>query len=391
MRRFLLAALLAGCGPKSGGTGPAAVEYAVTRGDITPQVLLSGEMDAVDSEALVAPQTPTWSLSISWMEEDGVPVKAGQKVMEFDSSALGTRLVEQRLQASQAASELDRTLADNAVDLAGKRFEVARQGLMLEKAQVRAAVPEDSLARREWQERQLELARVTSALSAAQESLATAEESARLAIDVRQIAMDKTVREIETGERAFESLTLRAPRDGLMLVADHPWMGRKLDVGDETWPGTTMLRLPDLTRMQVKATLPDVDDGRIAEGMKATCVLDAWPDRTFAGTVASLAPVASKVSRDSLRRNFAVIIELDEHDAEVMLPGMSVRVEVEGRAVNDVLLAPRAALDLGGEVPRARKANGSWVEVQVGICDAQVCEVLQGLADGDRLRDRRGA
>ena len=386
-----LATALSACGPASGPSRSASRELAVTRGDIQPTTLLSGEVDAVDSEALVAPQTPTWNLSIQWMEEDGTPVKAGQKVLEFDSSALGTRLEEQKLQASQAGSELDRTKADNAVELASKRFEVARQELLLEKAQVRAAVPEDSLAKREWQERQLELARATSALDAAREGLSAAERAAKLDVEVRQIALDKTLREIEQGTRALDSLTLTAPRDGLMLIADHPWMGRKFDIGDETWPGMTMVRLPDLTRMQVKGTLPDVDDGRIEEGMTARCVLDAWPDRIYLGTVSSIAPVASTVSRESLRRNFAVTVELQENDTERMLPGMSVRVEVEGRGVAGVLRAPRSALDLMGQNPRARIGNGSWVDVEIGVCDAHVCEVLAGLDEGAVLRDGRGS
>ena len=144
----VLSASLSACIPVPGSLRSASREFAVIRGDIQPVTFLSGEVDAVDSEALVAPQTPTWELSIQWMEEDGTPVKAGQKVLEFDSSALGTRLEEQKLQASQADSELDRTRADNAVELASKRFEVARQELLLEKAQARAAVPEDSLAKR---------------------------------------------------------------------------------------------------------------------------------------------------------------------------------------------------------------------------------------------------
>lgn len=394
MRRLLLLPLLGGlvaCGVPQSGATSAPEELRVVRRDVVERVLLTGEIDAVNSDALVTPQTPTWSLSVQWMEEDGVPVKAGQKVLEFDASALDSTLQEEKLAAEQAASELERQAADNEVNLSDKRFAVEEKRIQREKAAVRAAVPEGALAKREWQERQLELSRTTSALETAEESLAAQERTARLEMEVRQIALEKTLREIEEVSQAITELTLRAPRDGLMLVADHPWMGRKFDVGDESWPGMTVVRLPDLSVMRVEATLPDVDDGSVAAGMAAVCVLDAWPDRTYAGRITSVGSVASKAGRESLRRNFRVWVELDETDPVRMLPGMSVRVELEPRVAEQVLVAPRAALDLSGETPRARRASGRWTEVELGLCDAMGCEVRSGLDEGDRLAGAAGS
>ncbi len=157
MTRFgslgLLCCLVACGAPEDSSRAPSQT-LDVVRGDVVERVLLTGELDALNSDALVTPQTPTWSLSVQWMAEDGVAVKAGDKVLEFDASALDTNLQEQKLKASQAASDLERQEADNTVTLAGKEFEVDKQRILVEKATVRAAVPEGALARREWQERQ---------------------------------------------------------------------------------------------------------------------------------------------------------------------------------------------------------------------------------------------
>jgi len=382
---------LVACGSTDGASVPTSETLEVVRGDVVERFLLTGELDALNSDALVTPRTPTWSLSVQWMEEDGVAVTAGQKVLEFDASALDTNLQEQKLQANQAASDLERQEADNTVTLAGKAFEVEKQRVLVEKATLRAAVPESALARREWQERQLELSRARSALATAEEGLATQQRAARLEIEVREIALEKTLREIEAVSRAMTELTLTAPRDGIMLVAEHPWMGRKFDIGDEAWPGTTVVRLPDLSVMRVKATLPDVDDGSIAADMPVVCVLDAWPDREYPGRITSVGSVASKAGRNSLRRHFQVWVELEETDPAVMLPGMSVRVEVPARTAAQVLVAPRASLDLSGETPRARRASGGWTEVEVGLCDNLRCEIRTGLDEGDRLGEAWGS
>jgi hypothetical protein len=48
-------------------------------------------------------------------------------------------------------------------------------------------------------------------------------------------------------------------------------------------------------------------------------------------------------------------------------------------------LVPRAALDLAGETPSARLADGRAVPVRLGGCSSQECEVLEGLEEGAAL------
>jgi sRNA-binding protein len=67
---------------------------------------------------------------------------------------------------------------------------------------------------------------------------------------------------------------------------------------------------------------------------------------------------------------------------------MSVKVEVRPETREDVLLAPRAGLDLGGPVPRARLATGESVDVKLGPCNRDACVVESGVRDGARLRSR---
>ena len=62
----------------------------------------------------------------------------------------------------------------------------------------------------------------------------------------------------------------------------------------------------DLTRMQIEASVDEADIGRIAEGQKAICRFDAWPDTTFEGTVTQVrlkSTVVSNVVTYTGRRN----------------------------------------------------------------------------------------
>ena len=57
----------------------------VRMGTLQRRLLLTGELQAVDSEKIHVPRTPTWRMPIRWMEEDGALVTLGQKVLELDN------------------------------------------------------------------------------------------------------------------------------------------------------------------------------------------------------------------------------------------------------------------------------------------------------------------
>jgi multidrug resistance efflux pump len=360
------------------------------RGTFRQRLLLSGELEAERGEQLAVPRTNSFQLQIRWMAEDGAQVNAGDRVVEFDNSQFSSDLEEKRLSASDAGSELERTSAETRTTTADKQFAVEKARTELEKARIAAAVPKDLLAVREYQDRQLALKRAEAELAKAQVDLDAATRGSASQVAVKKISLEKSRREIHNAEEAIDALTLRAPRAGMVLVGDHPWEGRKLQVGDSVFMGMTVATLPELSSMLVKASLSDVDDGRIQAGMEVLCTLDAYPDRIFKGRIEEVSPVARESRRSPLLRYFPVRIKLERSDPRRMRPGMSVRVEVLGPEVKSALLVPRAALDVSAGKPRALLASGGAAPVKLGACGALECVVESGLTEGTRLRSRDG-
>ncbi len=387
----LAAGLLAGCSqpgerrPAESRVAPP-VELSVVRGDLVDRVLLTGELEASKSTALVVPRTEVHQLAIRWMAEDGAEVKAGEKVLEFDNSTFVSRLEDQRQAVIAAENDVRRQEAANDVAVAQKVYTVEQRRVELAKAKLRADVPEDTYPRREYQERQLARHKAEVELDRAEDELAAQRKAAALDLKLKKIALTKAKREVTTTEKSLDVFDVEAPRDGLVVVAVHPWLGRKFQIGDSVHAGFTILEIPALAEMQVQVALSDVDDGRVAKGMHATCTLDAYPDKHFPGTVTEVGPIATEPNQESLRRIFKVVVSLDQTDHERMLPGMSVKVEIDGRKVEDAVLAPRAGLDLAASPPRARLADGGKVEVELGLCTVDQCEVKKGLEPGMRLR-----
>lgn len=393
----LLSALLSlatstACLPK-GGTAAARArsgdeELAVRRGVFSLPVLLTGELVAVDAVEIPTPRTPQWELTIHWLAEDGARVKAGDRLVAFDTSAFAANLENRRLSLARAEAEQAQHRASAAGRITAQQQELEARRIALEKAIINASVPAELISRREYEERRLALLRARAEHDRARDELASLEVAIAAESRERKVQVAQSRAEILRAEEAIAAVTIAAPRGGIVEVATHPWEGRKLQVGDTAWPGLVTVRLPALESMAVEAALYDVDDGAVAPGTRAHCALDAYPERRFPARVIAITPVAQEPARLSRRRTFRVILELDEPDPEIMRPGMSVRAEVTALTLDDVLVAPRSALDLDGAATRARLVGGRWRQVELGPCSAQECQVLGGLADGERLARR---
>ena len=387
MGRVLLVAVLIlplnGC--LSGYSDDAAGEQLrVRRGAFLSEVVLSGELEAARGDLLSVPPLPSWQTAIKWIAEDGAAVKANEPVAELDNSALTTDLDSKRQAAMQATQELQQKESEWKADLEQKELEVEKKKSDLDKAVLEAKLPKELLSGRAFEEKQTALRRTATEHEKAVDTLrarrtAIASERQNLLLEI-----DKTQREIFIAERAIEALVLRAPRDGIVVVKDHQWEGRKLQSGDPVWVGFPIALLPDLSSMRVNAALADVDDGKIAVGMPVTVTLDGYPDTKFAGRVAAISAVAQESRRASLRRHFEVLIALDRLDPSRMRPGLSARIVVRREHRPSALLVPRAALDFAGKKPRARVGE-ELKDVQLGPCNALDCVVLGGLEEGTRL------
>lgn len=363
-------------------------DLTVRRGQFNGRFLLTGELEAVRSEKLIVPRIPNWQTTIRWMEAEGTVVQAGQRLVEFDTSSFAADYKEKELNVDVLDGELEQAAATRDANRNEKEFQVAQRRIARDKAKVTAEVPAEFLRGKEWEENQLALRRGETALEKAQEDLESSVAADEETVLQKRIALDKARRELEAARLAMDGMVLAAPRDGILVVGEHPWEGRKFQIGDSVWVGLSVASLPDLSRMRVAAKLSDVDDGRVVPGLPVVCTLDAFPEKTYPGRISEVMPVAQEQARRSLRRAYDVRVELDASDVDRMRPGMSVKVEVIPPARDGVLLVPRAGLDWSSGSPKALLASGGESAVKLGPCNTQVCVVEDGVKEGDRLRTR---
>jgi HlyD family secretion protein len=380
----LVGVIVTGCLSGYSETPPPG-ELRVRRGDFASELVLSGELEAARGESLNVPSLPSWQTAIKWIAEDGGTVKAGEPAVELDNSALTADLESKRQALTQALQELQQKEAEWSADLEQKQLDAEKRKSELEKAKLDAVTPKELLSTKAYEEKQTAMRRAVVERDKAADLLGSRRTAVTAERRNLELSIAKARRDIATAERAIDELVLRAPRDGIIVVRDIPWEGRKMQIGDTVFVGMPIAMLPDLGTLRVEAALADVDDGKVATGMPVTVTLDAFPDVQFTGRIASISAVAQESRRQSLRRQFQVLVALDRLDAQRMRPGLSARVIVRGQTALQTLLAPRAAIDFSAAQPRAHLAGGEVKDVKLGACNAQDCIVLGGLTLGEKL------
>jgi len=368
------------------GTAAATDSTTIRRGDFRGWVPLTGEIAAVDRTPVHVPPAPEYEITLRWIIEDGATVREGDRVAELDTSQIAGQLSDKEAALQAALNELASKQADVAGKIAERELALEQARVALERTEIEGSVPRDLLSRREYERRQLALEQARVAHAKAEAELEGYRESSRAELDVLRVDLETARREVRDAERAIEAMVLRAPRDGIAVVAENFREDRKFQEGDTAWVGAELLAIPDLTDMMVEAVLSDVDDGKIAPGMPAVCVLDTYPERRIPGVIRTISPVAHSRGYRSMQRQFSVRVDLAESDPGTMLPGMSARVAVETERRQDVLLVPRAALRFGDGGVAVALAVGGTEPVSLGPCNPFECVMLDGPPVGTSLR-----
>src|SRR5438093_10199708 len=158
-----------------------------------------------------------------------------------------------------------------------KKLDVQTKQADYEKAKLDAAVPKEVVAARDYEDRQIKFKRATVELVKARDVLRSQLTAAKSDHANLILNLEVARRELRRADDAINALILRAPRDGIVVLKDHPWEGRRLKEGDPVFVGLGLALLPDPSSIRVTAALADVDDRKIAVGMPATVILDAYP------------------------------------------------------------------------------------------------------------------
>jgi len=299
------------------------------REDRSQMVKVTGEVHSANSHNFGSPTVSNiWQYTISFMAPDGTRVEKGQAVVRFDTQELKTRILKKRNSLNEKEKESQKQEILTRERLAELRLLVEESRADVDKAALKADIPENLLASRDFRKIQLLLkqAKLTQALRIAE----VEKEATILATESNILEREISVLQAEIDELqgSIEAMKINAPTHGVVIhsLDRH---GNKLAVGDNVWGGRRVVEFPDLSQLELRLEIPERDSARVAIGQPVSFTMDAAPDQVFYGEITELASVMHSKSISQPAKVFDATVTLLDPNPKLMRPGMSVNAEIQ--------------------------------------------------------------
>jgi multidrug resistance efflux pump len=368
-----------GLGGSAEGRG--ALTYEVVRSPL--QVLVTEDGNVESASNIEVKCRVAGGSTILWIVEDGKLVEEGEEIVRLDTSVIDDKLNSQRIVYEKAlATEIQARENLEAAKIAVKEYE---EGTFIELSKQVEAQIQIALENLRSAENQLNyskrMVRKGFVSSLQREADEFAVERAKLDLDAantkKKVLVDftkeKTLKDL-VAKREAAAATLRseqaglqlekarldrlqeqlkaciitAPKKGMVVYANDGRGGRggssersPVEEGAMVRESQALVRLPDLSSMQVKVTIHESRVEQVRPGMPAQIVIQ---DREFAGKVLSVAnqPQQSSWFAASVKE-YATTVSIDG-ETTGLRPGMTANVTILIDDLKDALCLPVSAV-----------------------------------------------
>lgn len=165
----------------------------------------------------------------------------------------------------------------------------------------------------------------------------TAYESTQAGISAAEASLTQTKGALRQAETNLKNSIIRSPVDGVVI-------SRNVDVGQTvaaSFQTPTLFTIAqNLAKMQIETSVDESDISRSRLGQPVTFTVDAYPERTFNGTVTQIRNAPITVQNVV---TYVVIVQVDNREL-LLKPGMTANVSIETGRREGVLKLPSAAL-----------------------------------------------
>jgi HlyD family secretion protein len=329
----------------------------VSRGDLVASVTATGTVNPVKTVQVgTYVSGPIQAIDVDYNS----PVKKDQRVAKIDPRPFELRVQQAEAELANARAALAKARAD----LDYKTANLARN----RKLRTEGIVAADAV-----------------------DILASGVDQARADVALQQAQTQQARAKLEEARVNLGYTDIVSPVDGVVV-------SRAVDVGQTVAASfqtpTLFVIAEDLTKMQVNANVSEADIGDVREGQTASFSVDAYPDRTFNGTVSQVRNSPLNVQNVI---TYDVVIDADNADL-ALRPGMTANVDVVTGRRENVLRVPTAALRFRppaseGDAVAAPSGAAVWrlaggrpepVTVTPGLADDSYTEVqTTTLHEGD--------
>jgi len=393
MIRRLRGAALLGVGMLVAACGsdemPAASET-VAQGPLTISVRGEGELRSAKPTPLNVPGKNWAQRQVEWMLPEGSLVKKGDVLARFVSPEGEQQLAQAMIDLQRNA--LARAAKESGLESAQGRVEVdlSRVAVQLGIAQRYAGADLSTVARNQVLDaiEDKEYLQVRQSVLQWQRDQSGVRGGAELAVlDAQRATFDMNAK---TRKDDLEALELRAPNDGVLLLAAN-WSGDKPTVGANLRAGFEFGSLPDTSSMEVEIDLPQIEAQGVQAGDAVVLHPLGRPDQRIDSKLSWVASAAKVRNRESPVKYLSMRapIPADAIARYRLIPGQRFAASIVLLDAKDAIAVPNVAIEQRDDRHWVQVKQGNdYVsrEVKLGVRGTARSQVLSGLKPGDQVR-----
>src|SRR2546425_5991580 len=271
----------------------------VRRGDVIVRAFSRGELRAVRSATLTAPNLFS-TVQVTRLAPLGSFAREKDLIVEFDDSERRTALEEALLEVEQIDEQIKKAKADLAmrnnqdqVELLKARYSVRRAELEVKRNELLSPI--------DAKKNVLNLEESRRRLKQLESDINSRQEQAMADLAVLQERRNKGMIDVGREEQRIAQSKILSPITGLVSIRQNrgSFMGsfgqQVPDVreGDTLQPGAPVADVLDLSEMEIIAKVGELDRANLREGQEVKFVLDAIPDQAFHGKIKGMSGTAT--------------------------------------------------------------------------------------------------
>lgn len=328
-----------------------------------------------------------WQFQLVSMAPEGNNVKSGDVLISFDAQKVREDLQRYQSELDQANKELEKTKVSIDLEREVLAARLAESQNKFEKLKLKQGAGTDIEASNVIEKDNLAVEQARREVEALKERMEWHKKSSEAAYNIILSRKSRAENRVSSIQKGMEGFQAKSDREGV-VVYKVKWNGERYRVGETVWSGMPVIEIPELNTILAEALVPEVDIGKIRIGQQTEVSIDAFPGRSFSGTVKSIGTLVRPKAWDIPNKVLDVQIALDNLDILVMRPAMSVRVKIETNSIPDCVAVPLKAVltTAEGAVVKVRSDAG-WRAQRVKLGDSNGTDIVvsEGLSNGDRV------
>lgn len=225
------------------------------------------------------------------------------------------------------------------------------------------------------------ISKLETQMETAIESVEEKEISKQTSLSVLSAQISQAKIKVEQAQYNLELAQLSAPISGEVIEVNGN-EGETIKT-ESTSADTAFIRILSDSNFTTEVYVEEIDIAQIEKEQKVIITLDAIPDVELVGRVTFISSTATTSNSGVV--TYLVRVEIVDDLGSPIKEGMTTYVEFLTQEAEDAILIPSAAITKKGKNSLVILENGSPREVEVGISDGSMTEIVSGLNENENI------